>query len=316
MATERDRGLHVSLSTDGAADDGGTVATSSKMVNVWLHGGKLLSLAVETGERIGDEWEPPKPPIDGDDAVSSVGEWVAVPHAAAVEERDAGSAATVLGSAFVLLGTVSAWHVYIVRREQQALVSATLLRLIFLFALCGCLIVQVGLRQSAEAQLHGDDDCKSVFLQAWDPQGRRQLWVQHVGGEHTHEPTRHRELQVDAIRRNASRSFVVPEKLSPLTGDIVVAGPQAGLVRRDCAAGRQLALSVSADQARSMLYAADLSTAQSGYAYTEKAAPNGEQADQYDFSDRVQPKIVALNSKTVCSSPPRQKQEADKAAAM
>lgn len=52
---------------------------------------------------------------------------------------------------------------------------------------------------------------------------------------------------------------------------------------------------MSADLARSMLYAADLSTAQSGYAYGGK---------QHDFADRVQPTIVALNSKTVCFSPP------------
>jgi hypothetical protein len=142
VATGRDGGVHserqrdvrtginsptdsdVPLSTDGARDDSGTVAASSKLVNVWLHGGALLSLAVESGERVGDVWAPPKPPIDGDGSVSAAGAWAAAPHAAAAEGRDGGSSATVLGSALVLLGTVRASPVYIVSKGAASIRSS------------------------------------------------------------------------------------------------------------------------------------------------------------------------------------------------
>ena len=79
------------------------------------------------------------------------------------------------------------------------------------------------------------------------------------------------------------------------------AEPLMDFPRRRCAVGRQVALSVSADQTHSMLYAADISTAQSGYAYSRTTPPSGtpKQAQRYDFADRVQPQIVALNSETV-----------------
>ena len=141
------------------------------------------------------------------------------------------------------------------------------------------LLGTVGLHQSAEAELHGDDDCKSVFLQAWDPQHRRRLWTKQVGGEHTQ-----RETETGSLPGETEREAVV------LAGGVVRAA--SARPQSDCAAGRQVALAVSADTAHSLLYAADLSPAQSGYSGA------AEETERERERERVQPKIVALNSDT------------------
>ena len=174
-------------------------------------------------------------------------------------------------------------------------------------------LIKVGLHQSREAELHGDDDCKSVFVQAWDPQHRRLLWTKQVGGEHSHARARHSQLQAGqkpAAFRSPSLSsshLVRPSSAGETTvpGQSSVSGaePLMNFPRRQCAVGRQVALSVSADQTHSMLYAADIATAQSGYGYSRTTPPSGtpnlKQAQLHDVADRVQPQIVALNSETV-----------------
>lgn len=104
-------------------DDGAIVDASSKLVNVWLRGGTLLSLALESGERVGNLWVPVKPPIDADGSSSAAADWAAAPHAVVDTNSNDGSTATVLGSALVLLGAVRCTCTRCQRQDDDPLLA-------------------------------------------------------------------------------------------------------------------------------------------------------------------------------------------------
>ena len=235
---------------EGGPGDGDDVSdnVAITVANLWLAGGALLSLSAADGSVVGDVWTPPQPPSGG-----AISDWVAVPgEGGSATLGRGGASATVVGSGgLTVMGAVPS-------------------------------------SQSAAGALHGEDDCKAVTLQAWDPQASPRggaVWQRQVGGEPVRRTRRVagvHGLLADLSGEPAAESKAAdrPQRSLPADRPTLAAfdtvDPSA-----QCGSGRRAALAVSHDQ--TILYAADvLSGAAGGY------HPSGYS------NDRTAPNIVAL----------------------